>query len=68
MLQEIRSRAELAVQRAQPTVIIQRLSEEGSLPLWAWLVAALIAGIISFNLAPQAREGFLQAIRSFGGH
>lgn len=36
----------------------------GSLPLGVWLMAALVAGILSFHFAPEARDGLESAVRA----
>jgi len=51
-----RSRGEVA-RRRQDTTVVVRAHGGGSLPLGVWLFAAVIAAIVSFHIAPQAREG-----------
>ena len=46
----------------QRTVIIRR-PRDVSLPLAVWIVAAVVAGFVSFHLAPQARASLQQAVR-----
>jgi hypothetical protein len=50
-----RSAAEAKAHHAEPAIIL-KAATGGSLPLGAWLIAALIAGIVSYQLAPQAVE------------
>lgn len=58
-----RSAAQVKQHRAEPTIVI-KAQKGGSLPLGVWLAVALIAGIVSFNFAPQAAESFSQAVRA----
>lgn len=58
-----RSAAEAQAQHAPP-VIVRPPPSGGALPLSVWLVTALIAGIVSFNVAPQAVESVSQAVRA----
>ena len=58
-----RSKAEVARQNHEPTVIVHA-PKGGSLPLGVWLFAAMIAGIVSFHFAPQARESVQAAVRA----
>lgn len=58
-----RSKAEVAQQHREPSVIVPE-RRGGSLPLGVWLFAAMIAGIVSFHFAPQARDSFQEAIRA----
>ncbi|HSO32191.1 MAG TPA: hypothetical protein VLT33_06745 [Labilithrix sp.] len=58
-----RSKDEVAKHRQDPTVVV-RAHKGGSLPLGVWLFAAMIAGIVSFHFAPQAREGLQEAMRA----
>ena len=58
-----RSKAEVAKHCQEPTVVV-RAPRGGSLPLGVWLFAAMIAGIVSFHFAPQAREGLEHAVRA----
>ena len=57
-----RTAAEAQQHHAQPTVIVQR--PKGGLPLGAWLAIAVIAAVVSFNLAPQAAETVTQAVHA----
>jgi hypothetical protein len=59
-----RSAAEAKAHHAEPATIVVKAAKGGSLPLGAWLMAALIAGIVSYQLAPQAVESVAQAVRS----
>jgi len=58
-----RSKDEVARHRQEPTIVV-RVPRGGSLPLGVWLFAAMIAGIVSFHFAPQAREGLEHAVRA----
>lgn len=58
-----RSAAEAQAQHAL-AVIVRPAPTGGALPLAVWLVTALIAGIVSFNVAPQAVESVSQAVRA----
>ena len=58
-----RSKAEVAQQHQEPTVVV-RQPRGGGLPLGVWLFAAMIAGIVSFHFAPQARESVQEALRA----
>ena len=57
-----RSAAEARAHHAPPAVIVRRPSSSG-LPLSVWLIAALISGIVSYQLAPQAVASVTQAVR-----
>lgn len=60
-----RSAAEAQQHHGEPTMIVQR--DKGSanaFPLGLWLFAAVIAGIVSFQLAPQARDSVAAAVRA----
>ena len=61
-----RSKDEVARHRQEPTIVVRTRNQGGggSLPLGVWLFAALIAGIVSFHFAPQAREGLEHAVRA----
>jgi hypothetical protein len=59
-----RSAAEAKVHHAEPTIIITK-AKGGSLPLGVWLMAALAAGIVSYQLAPQAAASVSQIVRSY---
>lgn len=58
-----RSKEEVAQHNHEPSVIA-RPTKGGTLPLGVWLFAAMIAGIVSFHFAPQARESFQEAVRA----
>jgi hypothetical protein len=58
-----RSAAEAKAHHAEPIIVV-KAPKGGSLPLGAWLIAAVIAGIVSYQLAPQAVESVAQAVRS----
>jgi hypothetical protein len=59
-----RSAAEAKAHHAEPVVIV-KAPRGGSLPLGVWLVAALAAGIVSYQLAPQAAASVSQIVRSY---
>jgi len=59
-----RSAAEAKAHHAQPTIIVVK-PKGGSLPLGVWLMAALAAGIVSYQVAPQAAESVSQIVRSY---
>jgi hypothetical protein len=59
-----RSKDEVARHNHEPTIIVRAQKGGGSLPLGVWLFAAMIAGIVSFHFAPQAREGLQEAVRA----
>ncbi|MDB4942730.1 MAG: hypothetical protein JWP97_2264 [Labilithrix sp.] len=59
-----RSKDEVLRQRVEPLSLPRRpkpLADD--VPLGVWLVAAMLMGIASFHLAPQARAGFEVALR-----
>jgi hypothetical protein len=58
-----RSAEEVLRAQATPPVIIAP-PKGGSLPLGVWIAIAVIAGIVSFNFAPQARESVAQAMHA----
>lgn len=58
-----RSAAEARAHHREPTIIV-KAPRRGGLPLGAWLVAALLAGIVSYQLAPQAVASVAQAMRA----
>jgi hypothetical protein len=49
---------------AEPTVHVPRQQAGGSLPLGMWLFAALVAGIVSYQVAPQALATVAEAVRA----
>ena len=59
-----RSAAEVQKQRTDAPAIIVPRAKGGSLPLGVWIAMALIAGVVSFNFAPQAAESFSEAVRA----
>jgi hypothetical protein len=59
-----RSEAEARAHHATPTIVIAKRPSSGGLPLSVWLMAALIAGIVSYQVAPQAVASLTQAVRS----
>jgi len=59
-----RSAAEAKAHHAEPTMIITK-PKGGSLPLGVWLMAALAAGIVSYQVAPQAAASVSQIVRSY---
>lgn len=61
-----RSAKEVEQNQIVPTVIVQR-PKGGSLPLGVWLGIALIAAVVSFNLAPQAAESLAEVVRTLEG-
>ncbi len=58
-----RSAAEARAHHATPTIVVPRRSNSGGLPLSVWLIAALISGIVSYQVAPQAVASLTQAVR-----
>ncbi len=60
-----RSAAQARAQHAPAANVIARASTSsaGSLPLSVWLIAALISGIVSYQVAPQAAASISQAVR-----
>lgn len=60
-----RSVAEAKAHHAEPTIIAAKQAKGGSLPLGMWLMAALAAGIVSYQLAPQAAASVSQIVRSY---
>jgi hypothetical protein len=59
-----RSAAEAKAHHAEPAIIV-KTPKGGSLPLGVWLMAALAAGIVSYQLAPQAAASVSQLVRSY---
>jgi hypothetical protein len=59
-----RSKQEVARHNHEPTVIVRAQKGGGSLPLGVWLLTAMIAAVMSFHFAPQAREGLQEAVRA----
>lgn len=59
-----RSAAEAKAHHAEPTIVAAQ-SRGGSLPLGVWLMAALAAGIVAYQLAPQAAASVSQIVRSY---
>jgi hypothetical protein len=57
-----RSAAEARAHHAPPAMIVRRPTS-GGLPLSVWLIAALISGIVSYQLAPQAVASLNQVVR-----
>lgn len=58
-----RSAAEAKAQHAAPVIVVKP-PKGGALPLSVWLVAAMIAGIVSYNFAPQAVESVAHAVKA----
>lgn len=58
-----RSAAEARAHHATPTIIVRERSSAGGLPLSVWLIAALISGIVSYQVAPQAVASLTHAVR-----
>jgi hypothetical protein len=58
-----RSAAEAKAHHREPAIIV-KAPKGGSFPLGAWLLAALLAGIVSYQLAPQAVQSVAQAVRA----
>jgi hypothetical protein len=48
----------------KPTVRVPRRSSGGTVPLGMWLAAAMIAAIVSYNVAPQAVERVADTVRA----
>lgn len=59
-----RSVEEARAQLAAPRIIVAAQPKGGSLPLGVWLMAALVAGILSFHFAPDARDSVESAVRA----
>lgn len=57
-----RSAAEARAHHAPPPKIVPKRSNAG-LPLSVWLIAALISGIVSYQVAPQAVASLTGAVR-----
>lgn len=60
-----RSAEEAKAHYATPAVRVKPKPGAGSLPLNLWLVAAIVAGIVSYNLAPRAVDNVAHAMRAF---
>jgi hypothetical protein len=60
-----RSAAEAKAQHVEPTIVITKARAGGSLPLGVWLMAAVAAGIVSYQVAPQAAASVSQIVRSY---
>lgn len=58
-----RSAAEARAHHAQPAIIRAARPSAGGLPLSVWLIAALISGIVSYQVAPQAVASLTEAVR-----
>jgi len=58
-----RSAAEARAHHAQPAIIRPARPSAGGLPLSVWLIAALISGIVSYQVAPQAVASLSEAVR-----
>jgi hypothetical protein len=58
-----RSAAEARAQHATPKIVVAKPSGSGGVPLSVWLIAALISGIVSYQVAPQAVASLTQAVR-----
>jgi hypothetical protein len=61
-----RSAAEARAHHAPPAVIVPKRSNAGGLPLSVWLIAALISGIVSYQVAPQAVASLTEVVRGSG--
>lgn len=59
-----RSVKDVQGRHAPPAIINRAQKGGGSLPLGVWLGIALIAAIVSFNLAPEAAESVTAAVRA----
>jgi hypothetical protein len=57
-----RSAAEARAHHAEPAIIV-KTRKGGALPFSVWVIAALLAGIVSYQLAPQAMGGVAEAVR-----
>jgi hypothetical protein len=62
-----RSAAEARAHHAPPALIVARRASSGGLPLSVWLIAALVSGIVSYQVAPQAAASLTQAVRGTDG-
>lgn len=58
-----RSAAEARAHHAEPAIIV-KTPKGGNLPLGVWLMAALLGGIVSYQLAPQAVATVAQAVHA----
>jgi len=59
-----RSVEEARAQLAPPRIVVAAPAKGGAVPLGVWLMAALVAGILSFHFAPDARDGLESAVRA----
>jgi hypothetical protein len=62
-----RSRAQVVPQSPPCAVVVPRPPKSVGVPVGIWLFAALIAGLIAFQLAPRAKAGVEQAVRHLEG-
>ena len=60
-----RSVAEAKAHHAEPTIVVPKQTKGGGLPLGVWLTAALAAGIVAYQLAPQAAASVTQIVHSY---
>jgi hypothetical protein len=60
-----RSAAEAKAHHAEPAIIVRKQPQGGNLPLGMWLMAALAAGIVAYQLAPQAAASVSELVRSY---
>jgi hypothetical protein len=58
-----RSRAQVAPLRPPRAILVAPPAKRGGVPVGFWLFAALIAGLLSFQLAPRAKASLEQAVR-----
>jgi hypothetical protein len=58
-----RSAVEAKAHHAEPVIV--KPPKAAGLPLVVWLVAALAAGIVSYQIAPQAAASVSQIVRSY---
>lgn len=59
-----RSVEEAKAQLLAPRIVMAAPAKGGALPLGVWLMAALVAGILSFHFAPEARDGLESGVRA----
>lgn len=60
-----RSAAAVRAHHVEPTIIVRRAAPEPTtLPLGLWLIAAMIAAIVSYHFAPQAMGDVAEAVRA----
>jgi hypothetical protein len=59
-----RSAAAANARHAERPAAPRATTTGGALPLTVWLVAAMIAAVVSYNFAPQAVQGVAQAVRT----